>query len=518
MKNEKKIKKIPILSYLCYLLAVSVLFTGVTFSRYTAFESTDLSSSISPFIASYEIDDISSSSFTNADYWMESGGALGTSRTVRFTLRNYLNDESAENGIGITSDINLNAALRLCFPAELADNLVLQVAVSDPVTNAQTAVTPQYKIGNLLYEVAENEKGEYGYAYVGDPENKIKQFASHGENSLLYTQKFTDYMGLPCQDETLLLQGGLSSEGIGFVSAVSQNSGNSVTLTAATQRASYAVGFRRGESQNDFRQQLYVHLEKEIPFYTVDIDLGDIAAFVGGTPVQKSFVLYVTLAERIKGEDYGREWLQDNDAWLTPPSAGSAQYNFNGAAVAGYHFDVEAPTYIYTASEGFVSREVNTSVRIRGEYGRGESAYSGENATSYWHVAPVSENSGADYVHKIEYFFTLDSQNGILQKYQFDSSPLQNRAVYGLCSNYLNALRGAFDENGNIVLSRLPENNTYFFIGLAGLPDSPFYASYQNQQEGKRNYSVYESLSKNYATKMSAVFVQDSAVRGGAGV
>ena len=86
--KETKTKKIPIVSYLCYLLVVSVLFTGVTFSRYSAVTTGNTGAALSPFIATYEINDLSSSTFPNGDYFLATGEALGTARTLRFTIGN----------------------------------------------------------------------------------------------------------------------------------------------------------------------------------------------------------------------------------------------------------------------------------------------------------------------------------------------------------------------------------------------------------------------------------------------
>lgn len=95
--STKKTKKLPVLTYLCYLLVVSILFTGVTFSRYSTATSGDLSAGISPFVISYEIDNVSSNTYTNANFWLDSGTRQGTPRTIRFTLRNY--EESADGSV-----------------------------------------------------------------------------------------------------------------------------------------------------------------------------------------------------------------------------------------------------------------------------------------------------------------------------------------------------------------------------------------------------------------------------------
>ena len=57
-QNGKKRKPIPIISYLCGLLAVAVLFTGTTFSRYSTQISGDVQTNLSTFVASYTIQGI----------------------------------------------------------------------------------------------------------------------------------------------------------------------------------------------------------------------------------------------------------------------------------------------------------------------------------------------------------------------------------------------------------------------------------------------------------------------------
>ncbi len=126
--NERK-KKIPIIRYLCYLLAVSILFTGVTFSRYVSFTSGNTDAMLSRFAVSYEIGDMSALTFSNADYWLNLGGAqvaMNTARTVRFTVRNHTRTE--DGAPDRISDIDLQSTLRLYAPAEFVKNLAVQVA------------------------------------------------------------------------------------------------------------------------------------------------------------------------------------------------------------------------------------------------------------------------------------------------------------------------------------------------------------------------------------------------------
>lgn len=517
--NEKKIKKIPIVTYLCYLLVVSVLFTGVTFSRYTVSKSGDVSTDVLPFAASYEIDNISSTSYTNADFWLQSDQAQGTPRTVRFTVRNYREDESNQNKIGITSGVDLNATLRLYMPAELADNLVLQV--EEVNGNDQTAITPQYIIGNLVYALEKNDENEYEYKY----ENEAKIFADYSSgDAVLETQYFKDYQALPeAEDETLTMSGGFDAGGEGHISAVAQSSGNSITITSTIQTAEYSVGFQRGKDENEFRTQLFLDLEKEIPFYAIDINLGEKSLLTGGTSQTRTFILYITLADRIINDDYGAKWddessgddeSSDKDKWLTAPTSRTAVYEFNGAVVTGYHFDMDAETYNGT-ERGLEKAEKSTKIRIRKEYERNGEQYTGTVKTSYWHVAPISEDTTFNYIHPIENMYTYNSADTTLTKYEFNSEPLGGKewetdsdlGVFGLCSNAYGNIVGADGNGDSLSVTGL---DGYSLISFKNLADSPFYKDYESQNNPEHDYNLFSSLSKSYATEMTVLFVQAS--------
>lgn len=524
--NEKKIKKIPIVTYLCYLLAVSVLFTGVTFSRYTVSKSGDVSTDLLPFAASYEIDNISSTSYTNADFWLQSSNnAQGTPRTVRFTVRNYQKDADNQDGIGITSGVDLNATLRLYMPAELADNLVLQV--EEVNGNVQTAVTPQYIIGNLIYEVDMNDDGsEYEYRYKpvgGDTEQTQRRiFADHSNGNSLETKYFKDYQALQSDDEELTMSGGFDENGEGHISAAA-DSGNNITITSDIQTASYSVGFQRGEDDTEFRPQLFLDLEEEIPFYAIDISLGEKTSFSAGIPEERTFILYISLAERVVNADYGAKWESSgDDDWLADPSDDSPIYTFNGAVVTGYHFDMDAATYNGTAN-GLEDAEKETKIRIKKTYGRAENTYTGAVETSYWHVAPISEDTTFNYIHPIENIYTYDSENKLLKKYDFNSEPLggamvdSGLGVFGLCSN---AYEHIFEEGASAEELSVTDLNGYSLISFKNLADSPFYKDYTSQiSSNSHDYHLFTSLSKSYATKMNVLFIQASeTAKGGAAV
>ena len=126
------------------------------FSRYTSAVSGDLSIGVSPFIASYTIEDISSNTYTNANFWINATGhQQGTARSVRFSFRNYATRE--DGSVLRVSDVPLTAHLRVEIPAEFADRLVLQVASDD----GESAVMPQIVLGNLIYQVSDAPQTHY---------------------------------------------------------------------------------------------------------------------------------------------------------------------------------------------------------------------------------------------------------------------------------------------------------------------------------------------------------------------
>ena len=525
--KETKTKKIPIVSYLCYLLVVSVLFTGVTFSRYSAMTTGDTGAALSPFVATYEINDLSSSTYPNGDYFLSTGEALGTARSLRFTISNT-------DG-GRVSDVDLQATIRLYLPEELAANLVLQVASYE--NNTPVAVTPQYLVGNLVYQVSE-DAGEYVYA------GTQKTYADYTSGGTLETKYFKDYESRGGTDETLAMSGGLTENG-GTVTATA-NSGNRVTISSNKVTAQYSVGFARGryvsgtdesgaataEITSPVEEPLYIDLEKEINLYTIDIDLsGDQLSFMGAASAaaagqtdyrgkEVSYVLFVSLAERIESEDYSKKWEDGFESFLTEPNTGADLMTFNGATVIGYHFDVDAPTA--TLSDGvFADRGETTTLRIQKRYGVDGGTYTGDVETRYYHVTAASSEDGADFidVHEIENFY---DESGAAAETRPSHAELAG-SMYGLCTNFV--------EN--------PAALDLYYIDFADIADHPFYRTYADQSAADnaeagisvgddgwvslngRQFGLVESLSKSYSSRVTVLFVQTSecsSSQGGDGV
>ncbi len=333
-------KKYPILTYLLYLLLVSILFTGVTFSRYTMSTTGDVAISLARFSCRYELNTISSQSFPNTNYWLsnktpgngQEGGETGegeatatatsTARSMRFDMANF----DTENGTTIVSQVDVRGYIKFTLPALLADHITLQLAhVQHDLSGSAEAETytynPEIVLGELIYE-----KDESAQTSIPTLKDTYKVY----NNETLDTSTFTPYYGIEGREAegTYSVSGTLDKNAAtrrislneienGVTEAVPY-----MTITAESRTAKYAVGFQRGNTNDKFRSQLYLDLEKEMDYYTIVINdplmvfeanaTNDAGQIVGQ---EKTFVLYMTLASSIS--DYSDAMWQgtheDND-------------------------------------------------------------------------------------------------------------------------------------------------------------------------------------------------------------
>ncbi len=534
-QNGKKRKPIPIISYLCGLLAVAVLFTGTTFSRYSTQISGDVQTNLSPFVASYTIQDISSTNFPNLDYWLaveaSENRPLSVARTVRFTISN-------QNESGRVSGVDLQASLRFRVPAELGDNLVLQVEEvrSEGGQTVSVPLTPQYIIGNLVYETKQaTPTSEYEYDLKTDGSRKFRATGTQ-----LNTRYFADYSARGDVNENLTLTGGLDEKtGEGTIMAEAPDTkdkdgktikGNRISVTSAIVETEYSIGYQRGKTDSDYQSELFVDLVGEHRYYTIDITLPEMfldAEMNNGeiVPQSRTFVLYVTLAEMIDfdggsesnsesnsgGQTQTRDWSNGNtnyDNILTAPGTGtdSENYKINGDTVVGYHFDVQAQTYDKDEKD----RKSTEQVRVVRRYGYeieergGEKVvrYTGNNTLSFQHVAPLTTEDLAQaalYAHPIIIYDSIQAAvEGAGTKdgsaYVDSAADINgtDAAYYGVCSNY-----------GNLTQK--------YMILLTGLPQDPRYAVYLDTYENiKQDYFMYDELSRKYDAQLTMLFVQAS--------
>lgn len=521
-QNGKKRKPIPIISYLCGLLAVAVLFTGTTFSRYSTQISGDVQTNLSPFVASYTIQDISSTNFPNLDYWLaveaSENRPLSVARTVRFTISN-------QNESGRVSGVDLQASLRFRVPAELGDNLVLQVEEvrSEGGQTVSVPLTPQYIIGNLVYRTTTNAAtNEYEYALTDGK----KEFRSSATGTQLDTRYFADYSARGDVNENLTLTGGLNGttgEGTIMAEAVDETgeeTGNRISVTSVLRETEYSIGYQRGTSETDYQSQLFLDLRGLHRYYTIEITLPEMY-FTAGNPEKRTFVLYVTLSDQVEftelmggstggtggtggTEDEDREWTSKQYNYLTA-SNGTPVYRFLIGeidntpiydTIIGYHFETsKVPIYNYTAENAPTPRTgETTTVRVTKRYGISDSGttmtYTGNDTITFQHIAPLTTEQSAQaaiYAHDIRIGTFANGTLTFRDSISSISDIKENQNNYGQCSNYEN----------------MPELDKYL-IGLYGLTDNPLTIP----QGG--TYKLFGELSRKYNAQLTVLFVQAS--------
>ena len=450
--SEKK--KIPIIRYLSYLLVVSLLFTGVTFSRYSMTTSGDSSAPLSRFHCSYEVDEISATSIPNVNYWLNNNSAASTARTLRYSISNFKGD--------VTSDVAVKAHLRVYLPAEMARHLALQIGTMNIAEGTVTSYTPEI----VLDELITAREADRANAQTVINTSSFKNYYDSGVHN--------------AADEELTVSGSLDeSASPRTLSAVNQGgSGLSFTITASTKEAQYSLGFQRGKNENDYAPQLFLDLVRKTEFYTIDLYLPSME-FPAGQPLTKMYIVYLTLTERLGGSDFDAYWsgadavlattdadrkvpVKDNSVLINSPPAAGEEYYYNGAKVLGYHFDQTTQFAAQATAEGESPK--STTVRIQCLYNN-EGGYN----IKLFHVAPITEDSTENYVHPIE----SDGESAIV----FDK---KNNTFSG------NFSTGTCDQNQKIDLTNIVAH--------------PF-------TEGLNAYQV---LSKSYEVNFKALFVQAS--------
>lgn len=325
------------------------MFTGVTFSRYTMSTTGDVAISLARFSCRYELNTISSQSFPNTNYWLsnktpdngQEGGETGegdatatatsTARSMRFDMANF---DTTENGTTIVSQVDVRGYIKFTLPALLADHITLQLAhVQHDLSGSAEAETytynPEIVLGELIYE-----KDESAQTSIPTLKDTYKVY----NNETLDTSTFTPYYGIEGREAEgkYLVSGTLadSARRISLNKIINDNGTPDdtsddtteavpyMTITAESRTAKYAVGFQRGNTNDKFRSQLYLDLEKEMDYYTIVINdpemvfeanaTNDAGQIVGQ---EKTFVLYMTLASSIS--DYSQAMWQgtheDND-------------------------------------------------------------------------------------------------------------------------------------------------------------------------------------------------------------
>lgn len=359
----------PLMKYLSLLLAVALLFSGVTFARYLSNDRIDSSVGIARFDATYSIDRVNTTTFGNQNYWIETGTSgddipqgAGSEITVGITLKN--------NG-----DTSVQPTLHLEGPKEYWDHIALQLTTARNVAMGKV-LTPQLVIGDIM-----NAPEESGFN----------------------TQSSKDYGSLGDEDATLALSDSVVD--VNYVRTATWTVGeganaktNKMTITASTRNdVEYAVGFVR-QSGDDLLPPIFVDCKKDMTFYSIDLELPALdvdaaaeSADGSRTAAEQRVVVWLTWTtgapnnSQAATEEFWKKLAIANSEFRLNEVDGNE--NQPDITILGYHFDQSG---VPVVNENGTLTDKTTTVRIKKTLGSEE--------LEYFHVASINDNDGA-YTH-----------------------------------------------------------------------------------------------------------------------
>lgn len=381
----------PLMKYLSLLLAVALLFSGVTFARYLSNDRIDSSVGIARFDATYSIDRVNSTTFGNQNYWIETGNSgyvpqgENTAITVGITLKN--------NG-----DTSVQPTLHFEGPKEYWDHIALQLTTARNVAMGKV-LTPQLVIGDIM-----NAPEESGFN----------------------TQSSKDYGSLGDEDATLALSDSVVD--VNYVRTATWTVGeganaktNKMTITKKTDTTiGYSVGFARKDSATgEIFPPIFVDCQKQADIYSIDLELPalNVAAKTEEGAATQDVVVWLTWTTALANTSISADrafWGFDD-----PSSAGESelknmkgnkQFTFNNQyvdgseiktgdeiTVLGYHYDVPGVPVVDESGE-------TTTVRVKKTFASEDGTTEGttEGKTEYFHVASINNEDGS-YVHPFEH-------------------------------------------------------------------------------------------------------------------
>lgn len=383
----------PLMKYLSLLLAVALLFSGVTFARYLSNDRIDSSVGIAAFDATYSIDRVNTTSFGNQAYWIETGNSgyvpqgENTAITVGITLKN--------NG-----DTDVHPTLHLEGPADYWDNIALQFSTSRNIA-ADSVLTPQFVIADLVKERQEAPGDAHDITY-----GEYKDWGTSGSFDTSASDDFDPLGDVPAQ---LTMNGSLAENAEGDPREVTATWGesneNTLTISAKEETRDYSVGFVR-EDDNGLLSPIYVDCQKEMTIYSIDLDLGalSLAAKQGDMASEQRIVVWLTWTNAAPNNSTAANMtFWESLATKTAPF----EIDSNGDGVSditvnGYHFDVSGipVTNENATDENGSSTGETTTVRVKQTFGENADGTAGELQTEYFHVETIEGDDGA-YAHPL---------------------------------------------------------------------------------------------------------------------
>lgn len=417
--------------YLGLLLAVALLFTGVTFARYATNSGIAASVGIAAFDVDYTIEGINSTTFGNMDYWQSSGGAwleqgAGSARTVRIKFVN--------NG-----GVAVQPTLRLSGPAAFWENIALQLAQgttaesgSDGQVNASSAfagesISTQYVIADLLREreggtAMGGETHNYTYgSYIDWAAQPSANDAKGGVFDTIFSDQFgqresSDYGMI---GEKLQMEGGfrLSADGTKFekntltatrtekyykdtdgtIKEVPEGERYPMTMTIKAEMRTtekYSIGYSRRDSSGGL-PAVYLDCQKSMPYYTIEIKADRLVLKPGET---KTVILFMTWTNSVAPVELTEQVRVSGWKDLLEKGGNLSDTGGNDvAAVLGYHFNQNGVPECDASGNPIVENgaPVTTTVRVTNTF-----VASGV-TTVYEHIATLA-GEDSPFAHPME--------------------------------------------------------------------------------------------------------------------
>lgn len=351
----------PLMKYLSLLLAVALLFSGVTFARYLSNDRIDSSVGIAAFDASYSIDRVNSTTFGNQSYWIDVGGSQvaqgsGTAISVGMTLKN--------NG-----GTSVRPTLHFEGPKDYWQNVALQLTTADGNFAMGDVLTPQL----VIQDIVEASEGDI----------------TDEEGNSFHTSTSKDYGSLGGDDVELSLT---KSDSVLTAAWVDNDMTNVMTITEKTDAIiTYSVGFVR-ESGDTLLPPVFVDCQKETAVYSIDFELPalDLDAAEEGEkkPSEQRVIVWLTWTD-----DAPNKSTAANVTFWEDLAAAEKSFTIENESITilGYHYDVPG---VPVVEESGNETDETTTVRLKKTLKLGEA----EGEISYFHVASINDTDGS-YVH-----------------------------------------------------------------------------------------------------------------------
>ena len=351
----------PLMKYLSLLLALALLFSGVTFARYLSNDRIDASVGIAAFDATYSVDRVNTTTFGNQSYWIQTGTSgddipqgAGSEITVGITLKN--------NG-----DTSVQPTLHLEGPKEYWDHIALQLTTARNVAMGKV-LTPQLVVKDIVEGTVSSK----------------------------------DYGSLGGEDATLALNGSIDDEG-GRTATWTYGEGenakmNKMTITKKTDAIiTYSVGFVR-QSEDAFLPPFYVDCRKKTDIYSIDLELPALSVTAaqknadgGRTAAEQRVVVWLTWTTDAPNNSQAAteefwESLAESAESFPIVSRNGDDASVETITILGYHFDQSG---VPVTNENGKATGETTTVRVKKTFASEDGTVQGK--TEYFHIASLDE-------------------------------------------------------------------------------------------------------------------------------